>query len=225
MEYNEIREENQMKIIKTENKSKAVDVYQKGFSGFVKSVKKNGKRNLIICCSLLLIGGAVWLNWALFAKADTGSDYKPGGIQAGGTTAGNSEGSQNPTGNPAEGGIDDSDSYFAMAQIERSRARDEALEVLNRITASEDATEEAKENAFASITRLSGLIEQEANIETLIKSKGFSECVAVLDGESANIIVMSDGLTDSQISQVVEIVYQQAGIKPDNVTIIEKKPS
>lgn len=222
MEYNEIQEENQMKIIKTENKSKAVDVYQKGFSGFVKSVKKNGKRNLIICCSLLLIGGAVWLNWALFAKADTGDDYKPDSFQAGNTTAGDDK--QNPTGNPADG-IDDTDSYFAMAQIERSRARDEALEVLYQITSSEEATEEAKENAFASITKLSAMIEQEANIEALIKSKGFDECVAVLNGESASVIVMSDGLTDSQISQVVEIVYEQAGIKPENLTIIEKKPS
>lgn len=225
MEYNEIREENQMKIIKTENKSKDVEVYQKGFSGFVKSVKKNGKRNLIICCSLLLIGGAVWLNWALFAKADTGSDYKPDSYQAGGTTADSGDNGGNPTGNPAEGDIDDTDSYFAMAEIERSRARDEALEVLYQITSSDEATEEAKENAFASITRLSALIEQEANIEALIKSKGFAECVAVLDGQSASVIVMSDGLTDSQISQVVEIVYQQAGIKPENLTIIEKKPN
>ena len=222
MEYNENREEHSMKIIKTESKSKALDVYQKGFSGFVKSVKKNGKRNLIICCSLLLIGGAVWLNWALFAKADTGGDYNPDSYQAGNTTAGNQN--QQPEGNPAEGGINDTDSYFAMAEIERSRARDEALEVLYQITSSEDATEEAKENAFESINRLSALIEQEANIEALIKSKGFSECVAVLGEDSANVIVMTDGLTDSQISQVVEIVYEQAGIKPENLTIIEKKP-
>lgn len=224
MEYNENREANSMKIIKTENKSKAVDVYQKGFSGFIQSVKKNGKRNLIICCSLLLIGGAIWLNWALFAKADTDGDYNPDSYEAGNTTAGGTD-SQKPSGDPAQGGVDDTDSYFAMAEIERSRARDEALEVLYQITSSEDATDEAKENAFESITRLSALIEQEANIEALIKSKGFEECVAVLSDDKANVIVMTDGLTDSQIAQVVEIVYEQAGIKPENLTIIEKKPA
>ncbi len=223
MEYYENREANSMKIIKTESKSKAVDVYQKGFSGFVQSMKRNGKRNLIICCSLMLIGGAIWLNWALFAKADSNGDYNPDSYEAGGTTAG--DGNQQSSGDPAQGGVDDTDSYFAMAEIERSRARDEALEVLYQITSSEDATDEAKENAFASITRLSALIEQEANIEALIMSKGFSECVAVLGEDKANVIIMSNGLTDSQIAQVVEIVYQQAGIKPENVTIIEKKPA
>ncbi|MGM9681072.1 MAG: SpoIIIAH-like family protein [Eubacteriales bacterium] len=222
MNYIENREANQMKIIKTESKTKALDVYQKGFSGFVKSFKKNGKRNLIVICSLLLIGGAVWLNWALFSKADTGGDYDPANSSVGATSTG---GNQSTTDEDPADSVDSTDSYFAMAQIDRTRARDEALEVLYQITSSADATEEAKENAFASIAKLSSLIEQEANIEALIKSKGFSECVAVLDGESANIIICTDGLTDSQTAQVVEIVYEQAGITPENLHIIEKNPS
>ncbi|MGM9636530.1 MAG: SpoIIIAH-like family protein [Eubacteriales bacterium] len=223
MNYIENREANQMKIIKTESKTKALDVYQKGFSGFVKSFKKNGKRNLIVICSLLLIGGAVWLNWALFSKADTGEDYDPSISSVGATTAGSSN--QTSTGDDPADSVDSTDSYFAMAQIDRTRARDEALEVLYQITSSEDATEEAKENAYASIAKLSSLIEQEANIEALIKSKGISECVAVLNGETANIIVCTDGLTDSQTAQVAEIVYKQAGITPENLTIIEKSPN
>lgn len=222
MNYIENREANQMKIIKTESKTKALDVYQKGFSGLVKSFKKNGKRNLIVICSLLLIGGAVWLNWALFSKADTGGDYDPAGSNVGAISTG---GNQSATDEDPADSVDSTDSYFAMAQIDRSRARDEALEVLYQITSSADATEEAKENAFASIAKLSSLIEQEANIEALIKSKGFSECVAVLDGESANIIICTDTLTDSQTAQVVEIVYEQAGITPENLHIIEKNPS
>lgn len=219
MNYNENREENQMKIIKTEGKTKALDVYQKGFSGVVNAVKKNAKRNLIIACSLLLIGGAVWLNWSLFSKADTGDDYRPTGVTTG------SKNPENPDKSDSSGKVDDTDSYFAMAQIDRTRARDEALEVLHQITASAESTDEAKENAYASIAKLSATIEKEANIEALIKSKGFAECVAVLGEDKANIIVSSDGLTDSQIAQVVEIVYDQTGITPENMEIIEKKPA
>ena len=110
-----------------------------------------------------------------------------------------------------------------MAQIDRTRARDEALEVLYQITSSKDATDEAKQEAYNSITKLSAQIEQEANIETLVKSKGFEECVAVIDDKGASIIVLSDGLIDSQVSQIVSIVYEQSGIKPENIKIIEKK--
>jgi hypothetical protein len=65
-------------------------------------------------------------------------------------------------------------------------------------------------------------MEAEANIETLIMSKGFEQCVAVINGDAASIVVKSDGLIASQISQINEIVYEQAGISPMKITIIQK---
>ena len=65
-------------------------------------------------------------------------------------------------------------------------------------------------------------IEREANIETLVTAKGFAQCVAVVNGDSANVIVKSDGLLPNEIAQINEIVYEQAGIVPANVKIIEK---
>ena len=59
-------------------------------------------------------------------------------------------------------------------------------------------------------------------IESLIKAKGFEECVAVINGDKANIIVKSEGLRPNQLSQILEIVYLQADILPANVTISEK---
>lgn len=207
-----------MKIIKTENKTKELTPYKKKMSGAVELLKKNGKRNLIIACSAVLLGGAVWLNWALFSNADTGEDYDSSIYTANNQTGSGSSSSDTLL-------ESETDSYFAMAQIDRTKARDEALEVLYRITSSEDATSEAKENAFASITRLSTLMEEEANIETLVKSKGFEECIAVLDENQASIVVLSNGLMENEISQILEIVYEQSGITPTNVTIIEKAPS
>lgn len=62
----------------------------------------------------------------------------------------------------------------------------------------------------------------ESNIETLIIAKGFEECVAVISGEDASIVVKSDGLQAAQIAQINEIVYNEAGISPVNITIIER---
>ena len=46
----------------------------------IKAVKnffmKSGKRNLIIVCSVVLIGAAVWMNWLFFSgNNDDGYDY------------------------------------------------------------------------------------------------------------------------------------------------------
>ena len=64
--------------------------------------------------------------------------------------------------------------------------------------------------------------ENEAKIETLIISKGFEQCVAVISGDKINIIVKSDGLLASDIATINEIVYSQTGIIPANTVIIEK---
>jgi len=84
------------------------------------------------------------------------------------------------------------------------------------------STATAKEEALAEIQNLAKVMETEANIESLIVAKGFEECVAVISGENASIVVKSDGLIASEISQINEIVFQQAGIKPVNIKIIQR---
>lgn len=208
-----------MKIIKTESTSKLPEVYKKGFGKIVNGFRGNLGRNLIIAGSVLLIGGAIWLNFALFSDADKKGDYDSEKY----TQSDGKNDGQNKDQNASSDNISDTDSYFAMAQIDRTRARDEALEVLYQITSSADATEEAKETAYDRIELLSARIEQEANIETLVKSKGFADCVAVIDDDGVSVVVSSDEILDSQLSQIVSIVYEQSGIKPENIHVIKKK--
>ena len=203
-----------MKLIKAEQTDQAIVPAKEGFSKLGESMKKNMKRNLVVLGSVLLIGGAVWLNWALFSAVGD-EDYDPSYYASG-------EVEKNPSEESNTGSQSSENSYFAMAQIDRSRARDEAMEVLNQITASADASEEARAQAYAAIEQMAIDIENEANIETLLKAKGFEECVAVISDNAATIIVKSSGLLPSQLAQITEIVWEQAGISPASVKIIEK---
>ena len=74
----------------------------------------------------------------------------------------------------------------------------------------------------ADITVMAENKQLEANIETLIKAKGFEECIAVINDGSATVIVKTDGLLASEVAQINEIVYNQSGILPTGLTIIEK---
>ena len=177
----------------------------------IKSIcTKIGKRNFIIFGSVALIICAVAVNAVIFSqKKDDGYNYdSPAGM----------DGTDDTSGNTATTG----DSYFSSVQVSRQRTRDEAIEVLQAVVDNQSSTETAKNEALAEINKLATVMEKEANIETLIVAKGFEECVAVISGESASIVVKSEGLNVSQISQINEIVYSEAGIKPVNVTIIER---
>ena len=183
-----------------------------------RGIVKVGRRNWIILGALVLIAGAVFLNWSLFAGDDEGFSYdSAGGMSSSSLT------NDGLTDGTAVNGEDEGDAaYFAATQVSRQRARDEAMEVLRGVVDSAEAQETVKGQALSDITRIALDMEREANIETLITSKGFAQCVAVVNGSSANIIVKSDGLLPNEIAQINEIVYEQAGILPANVKIIEK---
>lgn len=174
------------------------------FTGGASGLTKFGLRNLVIVLSVLLIGGAVALNFILFGSSDPidvgtpsdGGDVTPSGAEE--------------------------TNYFAASQIERQRARDEAKEVLQGVVDDAGTLDAAKEKALSDIATMAATIEKEANIESLIKAKGFAECVAVISGDSASIVVKSEGLKPNQLSQILEIVYLQADILPENVHIKEK---
>ena len=169
-----------------------------------------GKRNIIIACSVLLIGAAVWLNWVLFSNANATDGY---------------DGYDQPSGNisvtPNDSANADS-TYFSATQINRQKARDEALEVLQSVVESSDANDAMKAEALESISAIAEEIQKESNIESLITAKGFEQCVAVLNGDTACIVVSADELQVAQIAQINAIVYEQTGILPSAITIIHK---
>ena len=63
--------------------------------------------------------------------------------------------------------------YFALSVINRQRVRDEAMEILLDLTNSEVTDAEAKADAYNEMTRMANEITSEANIESLVKAKGF----------------------------------------------------
>ncbi|MBQ7821939.1 MAG: SpoIIIAH-like family protein [Clostridia bacterium] len=184
---------------------KSPPLYKRAARKVKSAVVAVGTRTIVVVCSVLLIGLAVILNYVLADTGDVIDSLEPVGEMENGDSE-----------------LSVPDTYFASSMLSREQARDEAIEVLKTVVNNEAALEDAKEAALTDIARIAGEIECEANIETLIKSKGFEDCIAVVTGSNANIIVKSDGLMENELSQIKEIVYEQAGIDPVNIKIVEK---
>ena len=177
---------------------------------------KIGRRNLLLIGALFVIAGAVCLNVLLLSGRDKdgydGYDKSSGmssttGSMTDGTGAGTQE-----------------ENYFVAVSVSRQQARDEALDVLQTVLDSKDVTETDKNEAYAAMIQIAKNIEAEANIETLIRAKGFEDCVAVISDNSVNIIVPSanEQLLQSQLAQINEIVYSETGMLPTGVKLIVK---
>ena len=168
--------------------------------------KKMGKRNLIIAGAVIMIGLAVYVNWIFFAgdtKDDSFNYDQSAGMNTNyGTTLGTGSG----TGNQSSTATD-SASYFSSVQVSRQKARDEALEVLNSVVDNDNATDQVKAEAVAEIRQIASEMENEAKIESLIKTKGYAQCVAVISGENVSIVVQHEGeLSAAALAQINAIV-------------------
>ena len=104
----------------------------------------------------------------------------------------------------------------------RQRVRDEAMETLRQVADSPDAMQETKNQALKSIEDMVAEMNSEVNIETLVKAKGFEECVAVISDEKCSIIVKSEGLTAEQVAQILDIAISESKLAADDIKILEK---
>ena len=198
---------------------------QNGWDTVKQFFEKIGKRNLMIAGAVTLVVGAVAVNWIIFSGdgEKDGYDYNASaGMSTGyGTTL--SPGEIGADTQPTGGDANSTDSYFSSVEISRQRARDEALEVLNAVVDNADASAAVKDEAMKEIQTIAKEMAQESNIESILMSKGFTQCIAVINGDSANIVVKSEGqLQSSQLAQINAVVYEQAGIEPINITIVAK---
>ena len=99
-------------------------------------VMRIGKKNIIIACSVLMIGLAVLLNFILFTGSDPNQGFD-GYDQPSGNISDNLNNDSNPTDS-------DAGTYFSATQVSRQRARDEALEVLQAVVDNAEASEVVK---------------------------------------------------------------------------------
>ncbi|HAN21098.1 MAG: hypothetical protein A2Y15_04945 [Clostridiales bacterium GWF2_36_10] len=176
----------------------------------------NTKAFLIVGC-ITLVGIAILVNTLVSGGAEDVLNNESGKILGNSVLVDNNTSADDVIADENEQG-----DFFAASAINRQNTRDDALEVLQQIAENPDALPDAKEDALLDIAAIVDDMNAESNIETLIKAKGFAECVAVISGENCSVIVQSDGLLANELTQILEIIYDQAGIVPDNVTVIEK---
>lgn len=118
---------------------------------------------------------------------------------------------------------DQTKEYFAQAKLNRQKSRDEATELIKNITSDVQANDQAKAEAVKQATELSNLIQQESNIENLLKAKGFSECLAFIQNGECNIVINPNSLNDNSAITIFDIVNGQTGISYDKIKIVEAK--
>ena len=111
--------------------------------------------------------------------------------------------------------------YFAAVRLSRQEARDSAVSLLQEAMAyhNDDASIQSDEEL--------GQIVQtalcEAQIESLVIAKGYTDCVAYISNEGISVAVAAPegGLQQEDVAVIADIVLTQSDFSMDTIRVVE----
>ena len=204
---------------------------------------KNLKRNLTIVVVLLFICAAVGLNWSYnnkwgtskeaYAEAEdaameeANTEYAASleeeekdtetGKEEKETTKEESKETQNE-----EAG--DSD-YFSSARLTREQSRDEATALLQETASSDSASQEVIDAAVEEIAAMASWTMQEAQLENMILSKDFADCIVFINSDTVTVAVPApeEGLSEADVARVMETITSETDYTASQIRVVEVK--
>ena len=189
-------------------------------------MKRLFKKNQIIITSLaIMIAVAGYLNYSgrLFGEdmAETGSDTANQEL----LDISMESGEADITETPGEATLTSAETMgiVAEAKVTREQVRSKNKEMLMEIIDNKNLSDAQKEDAVAQMIAMTAIAEQEASIETLLLSKGFSEVVVNLTDSSADVVVNKSELTDANRAQIEDVITRKTKITPENIVIAPMK--
>lgn len=115
--------------------------------------------------------------------------------------------------------------FFEEARLKRTKAHDEAMDSIQKALKSASLSAEEKKEYTSQLTGNLADLNAENEIETLVKAKGFADCLCFLQSGRADLTVMTSGdaLTAAQVAQIRDIVLSKSSVTAQNITVVEVK--
>lgn len=173
------------------------------------------KRNAVILTVIVFVCAAVYLNWA----------YSRGKVSPTPTPSAQTGTVDEASGLYYEGGIVNVSDYFSAVRLDRQQARDAAMSVLNNAIETMSMSQEVMDSTAAEIAAITEISLNESEIESMIKAKGFDECVVFLKDDSVMVAVSApvEGLSEVSVAQIADIILQETEMTLDQIRVVEVK--
>lgn len=192
------------------------------------------KRNAIIVSVLVFVCAAVYLNWqynkngekaeelGTAAKTETMADDKTSDAAAADLETDAEDAGLYYTG---EDVADTMTEYFASVRLNRSQARDSAVQTLATVSETEGASQETIDQALAEISKVAEYTMKEAELEGMLLAKGFDDCVVFINDGGIDVTVPApiEGLSTAAVARITDVVTSETDFTAEDLKVIEVK--
>ena len=181
---------------------------------------KKWKKNLIAFAVLLTVCSGIYINWLytedqtvadLTDTLDTTKILSQDMLVMNGEDALLSNISNNNT-------VTD---YFAAVRLSRQEARDQAVGLLQEAFGYDE--ESGAEQSSAQLEEIVQIALCEAQIESLVIAKGYTDCVAYISDKGISVAVASPegGLLTQDVAVITDIIMTQSDYSMEDIYVVE----
>ena len=180
----------------------------------MKKGKVFSKRHIVLASMVLCLAAAVWLNMKYSSFDNLKSDI-------GNFGSGNYLNDDKNLGEAIETGANTD--FLSSSKLDRDKKRTELIDDLTKKINDSSLDENLKKQALSELTKVADNATKESSLETVLKAKGFTNCLAIISSESVSIIVKKDKLLQSETLQIQDAVRSQTDIDLEKIKIITVK--
>ena len=119
--------------------------------------------------------------------------------------------------------VSTSTDYFAAVRLSRQQARDNAVNLLQEAMAYSGSEGSKDVESAMELEEIVQTALSEAQIESLIIAKGYTDCVAYMSGEGISVAVSSPegGLQQADVAVIADIGMTQSDYSLDDIRVVE----
>lgn len=171
------------------------------------------KKHIISAALILALGAAVYVNWQM-----TGNAHKNTAKELGAASYVNATVSSATVDQAAAVSKQQKD-YFAAERTKRQSMQDKVLDEAKAVFDLENAGDEDKSDAQKSVEQILKNFTVQDSIESIVKAKGFSDCLCYISGEGVSVIVPKEQLNDTAALVIDDAVTSHYKVSYDKISI------
>ena len=119
--------------------------------------------------------------------------------------------------------VEEKDDYYAESKLERDKMYAEMVSNYEKIINNSNASEAQKSIATQEISKINNTKNAIMICENLIKTKGFENCVILVNDSSINVVVkIEGGLKTEAVAKIQNIISREMNCEIGNIHISEK---
>ena len=186
------------------------------------------KRHWALAGLVLALGTAVYLNWQfspekIYTKPESVSvdeTYKADEMLGDAAAV-----DAHPASMTDAVGASTKEDTIEKLRADRTASRQQSEATLKDIIDDASLSDSEKASAVNTAAQLAENAEKESSVETLIKAKGFSDCLVIISDTQINVVIphSDKGIDGAVTAMIQDVVMGQTDFSPSAIKIIEAK--